>query len=221
MFRSLRQQRSSAAPGSNKGWVNNSFIRSLWRWSSSFADGDPKLRQALARWQAPAAFHPIRSSHGAATRVRPIVQFEQRPFARREPEHIRYLLKYRPDRKLKLLSASYYWPAGEPRVRLRLCRMVLAFSSALFRPGAKFLPGLIYNHLYHRIAEPIPPGETSLRAMMRATSSAGLVKVPGGGKVDSLLILADHLRLRGMGVLPPKIRSARCPPNSDRGLCRY
>jgi hypothetical protein len=45
------------------------------------------------------------------------------------------------------------------------------------------------------IADPIPPGDTFLVAMMRATSAAGLVKVPGGGKVDSVLMVRAHLRI--------------------------
>jgi hypothetical protein len=88
--------------------------------------------------------------------------------------------------------------------------MALAFSSALFRPGAKFFPARFMNICTMRMAEPIPPGETSLRAMVRATSSAGLVNVPGGGKVDTVFTLADHFRflvLAGIGILPAKFKN--------------
>ena len=50
------------------------------------------------------------------------------------------------------------------------------------------------NIVTMRIAEPIPPGDTLLRAMIRATSAAGFVKVPSGGNVDAVFILADHFR---------------------------
>lgn len=43
-----------------------------------------------------------------------------------------------------------------------------------------------------RIADPIPPGDTSFRAIVLAIVPADLVNVPSGGKVDSVLILADH-----------------------------
>ncbi len=82
--------------------------------------------------------------------------------------------------------------------------MALAFSSALFRPGAKLFPARLMNICTILMAEPIPPGDTSLRAMVRATSSGDLVKVPGGGKVDTVFTLADHFRLRllvAIGVL--------------------
>ena len=58
-----------------------------------------------------------------------------------------------------------------------------------------FLPARLMNIWTIRIAEPIPSGETSLRAIVFATASAGLVNVPCGGKVDSVLTFADHLRL--------------------------
>jgi len=38
----------------------------------------------------------------------------------------------------------------------------------------------------------MPRGDTLLRAMIRATSSAGLVNVPWGGNVDSVLTFFDH-----------------------------
>src|SRR6202035_4253324 len=46
-----------------------------------------------------------------------------------------------------------------------------------------------------RIADPIPPGETSVRAIIFATASAGFVYVPRGGKGDTVLIFADQFRL--------------------------
>ena len=100
--------------------------------------------------------------------------------------------------------------------------MAFAFSSALFRPGAKFLPARFMNICTIRMAEPIPPGETSFRAMVRATSSAGLVKVPGSGKVDSVFTLADHFRLRvlaGMGLPYANVKndlSVSAKPSSRR-----
>jgi len=45
------------------------------------------------------------------------------------------------------------------------------------------------------IAEPRPPGETLFRAIIFATWLAGFVKVPFGGKVDSVLTFLDHFRL--------------------------
>jgi hypothetical protein len=40
-----------------------------------------------------------------------------------------------------------------------------------------------------------PLGETSFRAMILATSVAGLLKVPFGGKVDSVATRCDHFLL--------------------------
>src|SRR5262245_48084208 len=46
-----------------------------------------------------------------------------------------------------------------------------------------------------RMLEPRPVGLTFLLAMMRATDLASFLNVPSGGKVETVLILCDHLRL--------------------------
>ncbi len=74
------------------------------------------------------------------------------------------------------------------------CRIALAFSNSFLRCALRFLPDRLMNICTILIAEPSPSGETSLRAMMRATSSPDLVNVPGGGKVETVLISRDHLR---------------------------
>jgi hypothetical protein len=70
----------------------------------------------------------------------------------------------------------------------------LAFSNSFLRAVLKLRPERLMNICTIRIADPKPPGDTFLVAMMRATSSPGLVKVPGGGKVEIVLMLWDHLR---------------------------
>jgi hypothetical protein len=73
--------------------------------------------------------------------------------------------------------------------------MRLAFSNSFFLAAVSFLPARLMNICTIRIADPIPPGETSLRAIIFATASTGFVNVPCGGKVDTVLTFADHFRL--------------------------
>jgi len=73
-------------------------------------------------------------------------------------------------------------------------KMLLAFSNSFFLSAVSFLPARLMNICTILIADPIPPGETSLRAIVFATTSAGLVNVPFGGNVDSVLTFADHFR---------------------------
>jgi hypothetical protein len=71
----------------------------------------------------------------------------------------------------------------------------LAFSNSFLRCASRFLPDRLMNIWTILIADPSPNGDTFLVAIIRATSSPGLVKVPAGGKVESVLMSADHLRL--------------------------
>ena len=49
-----------------------------------------------------------------------------------------------------------------------------------------------------RMPEPIPPGLTLFRAMIRATLSASLANVPSGGKVETVFTFETHFFFRGM-----------------------
>jgi hypothetical protein len=53
----------------------------------------------------------------------------------------------------------------------------------------KPLPARLIKYWIMRIPEPIPLGLTFLLAIMRAIESASFVKVPFGGKVDTVLTL--------------------------------
>jgi hypothetical protein len=74
------------------------------------------------------------------------------------------------------------------------CKILLAFSSSFFLAGRILRPARLMNICTIRIADPIPPGDTFGLSMIRATSAPVWVKVPAGGKVDSVLISRDHLR---------------------------
>ena len=63
----------------------------------------------------------------------------------------------------------------------------LCLSSSRRRAALRLRPARLMKSCTIRIAEPSPPGDTLLRAMILATSSPGLVNVPLGGKVDSVL----------------------------------
>jgi hypothetical protein len=70
-----------------------------------------------------------------------------------------------------------------------------AFSRSFFRAVLSFLPARLMNIWTILIADPIPPGDTLGLSMIRATSSPELVKVPGGGKVETVLMSWDHFRI--------------------------
>ena len=69
-----------------------------------------------------------------------------------------------------------------------------------FSPVLSFRPARLINIWTILIADPIPPGDIFGFSMIRATSSPGLVKVPAGGKVDSVLISRDHFRFLVLAV---------------------
>jgi hypothetical protein len=89
------------------------------------------------------------------------------------------------------MSGSQSGAYAEAELRLP-CKNRLAFSSSRLRAALNFFPDRLMNIWTILIAEPIPPGDTFLLAIMRATSLAGLVNVPAGGEVDSVLTFLDH-----------------------------
>jgi len=78
--------------------------------------------------------------------------------------------------------------------RFLLRRMRFAFSSSRRRSTGKFFPARLIKNWTIFIAEPSPAGDTSLRAMISATSSPFLAKVPSGGKVELVFTSFDHFR---------------------------
>lgn len=77
----------------------------------------------------------------------------------------------------------------------RFWRIRFAFSSSLFLSGRKFFPARLMKNCTMFMADWSPLGETSFRAMILATSLAGLLKVPFGGNVDSVATVWDHFLL--------------------------
>src|SRR5207245_2639630 len=66
------------------------------------------------------------------------------------------------------------------------CRIFLAFSSSRLRPAGIPLPARLMKYWIMRMPEPMPWGLTFLLAIMRAMVLASLVKVPSGGKVETV-----------------------------------
>jgi hypothetical protein len=74
------------------------------------------------------------------------------------------------------------------------------------------------NNWIIRIPEPMPLGLTRLEAMIRATSGAVLVNVPGGGKVETVLIFPDHFFFASIAA-PARIPLEWLRPNTRFGNC--
>src|SRR5260221_293103 len=72
--------------------------------------------------------------------------------------------------------------------------MCLAFFNFFFFFASKFFPPPFIYILSILIPEPIPPRLNRFRAIVWAIVSASLVNKPGGGWVESVLILPDHFR---------------------------
>src|SRR5438105_11359548 len=82
------------------------------------------------------------------------------------------------------------YAAAQPfTLAARSRRMCLAFSSSFLRVGERLLPARLMKNWIMRMPEPIPLGLTFLLAMILATVFASLLKVPSGGKVDTVLTL--------------------------------
>jgi hypothetical protein len=65
-----------------------------------------------------------------------------------------------------------------------------------------------------RIAEPSPFGDTSLRAIVRAISSADFVNMPGGGAVETVsTLLTQRFELRAFAIQSTRyLRSSNLGP---------
>src|SRR6266545_3740663 len=72
--------------------------------------------------------------------------------------------------------------------------MRLAFSSSVRRAVLRFLPPRLMKYWIIRIPDPIPPGDTFLRAIVRAISVADPLNVPAGGCVESVVTSRTHFR---------------------------
>ena len=75
-----------------------------------------------------------------------------------------------------------------------------AFSSSRFRVGDRPLPERLMKYCIMRMPEPMPLGLTFLLDITLAIVAASLVKVPSGGKVETVFTFWTHFFLAAMVV---------------------
>lgn len=71
----------------------------------------------------------------------------------------------------------------------------MAFSSSARRLALRFLPPRLMKYWIIRTPDPIPPGDTSFLAIVRAIWAADPENVPRGGCVESVVTVRTHLRV--------------------------
>jgi hypothetical protein len=105
----------------------------------------------------------------------------------------------------KVLSLAAFWiDLSRVQAIVARCELSNHHHLLLHQPNIgvdglckrRSLPARLMNNWIMRIPEPMPLGETRLRAIVRAICSADLVKVFGGGAVETVFTFPDQ-RFRG------------------------